>query len=136
MSNVTDTIASPGSFNIMYPHWSEGQYIVYGIESLCINNALYAFVAVLTQFAISQWIWSSKAKSDHNSPVYLVSFVVFAVLFSLLNNGDYYVYGIKSAVPIGIRIAVPILAYGGVLLNLLFYWIWSRVFSCLLSRYY
>merc|ERR1712078_787120 len=97
---------------------------MYSFKTACATSALYAFVTVLTQFAVSQWIWSSKAKSNHHSPVYLVSLIVFVLLWSMLMNDTPY-----HPLPVGFNIAVPLLAFGGVLLNLLFCWVWSSIFK-------
>merc|ERR1712178_130495 len=65
------------------------------------------------------------SKNNHNSPVYIVSGAVYFFLWYMLMNGLL----VPDQAPIGVRIAVPLLAYGGVLLNLLFCWIWSRLFN-------
>lgn len=111
-------------FSLLVNDWSDTQHTVFNVKSACAENASFALVAVLTQLAISQWIWSSKAKRNHNAPVYLVSLVVFVLLWSMLMNGDQSL-DLYHPLPVGFYIAVPLLACGGPVLNLLFCWAWG-----------
>ena len=115
-------------FSLLVNDWSDTQHTVFNVKSACAENASFALVAVLTQLTISQWIWSSKAKRNHNAPVYLVSLVVFVLLWSMLMNGDQSL-DLYHPLPVGFYIAVPLLACGGPVLNLLFCWAWSGIFG-------
>ena len=141
MANITTfaptatPTASPPPFSLLYVFWDEsnGQQMTYDYKINCANAVAVAFVTVLTQYMVSQWIIdgyysSSKATDDHRSvPVYLVSGVTCVLIWSFLLNswaGNY------DPLPIGYHIATPLLGtVGGVMLNLIFYFIWDRAFN-------
>jgi hypothetical protein len=116
------------SFSILYANWDESnhQQSMYDLKVECVTNFLVAFATVLTQYVVSQWIWSNSVKSKHYSPIYLVSGIVFFILWSFMMNSS---IGLYNPIPIGYRIATPLLIIGGVPLNLLFCYLWKRVFS-------
>jgi hypothetical protein len=99
---------------------------MYNLKVRCVTNFLVAFATVLMQYVASQWIWSNSTKSKHYSPIYLVSEIVFFILWSFMMNTS---VGLYNPVPIGYFIATPLLIIGGVPLNLLFCYLWKRVFS-------
>ena len=114
------------SFSILYADWDESQQSMYDVKIVCLTNFLVAFATVLTQYVVSQWIWSNSTKSKHYSPVYLVSGIIFFILWSFLMNAD---VGLYNPLPIGYRIATPLLIIGGVPLKLLFCYLWKCLFS-------
>ncbi|OEU06581.1 hypothetical protein FRACYDRAFT_254279 [Fragilariopsis cylindrus CCMP1102] len=116
------------AFSILYANWDESnhQQSMYAMKTICITNLLVAFTTVLTQYVVSQWIWSNSTKSKHYSPIYLVSGIIFFILWSFLMNAD---IGLYYPLPIGFRIATPLLVIGGVPLNLLFCYLWKRLFT-------
>ncbi|OEU12884.1 putative integral membrane acyltransferase [Fragilariopsis cylindrus CCMP1102] len=116
------------AFSILYANWDESnhQQSMYAMKTICITNILVAFATVLTQYVVSQWIWSNSTKSKHYSPIYLVSGIIFFILWSFLMNAD---IGLYYPLPIGYRIATPLLVIGGVPLNLLFCYLWKRLFT-------
>jgi glucan biosynthesis protein C len=116
------------SFSILYANWDESnhQQLMYDLKVDCVTNFLVAFATVLTQYVVSQWIWSNSTKSKHYSPIYLVSGIIFFILWSFMMNAS---IGFYNPVPIGYFIATPLLIIGGVPLNLLFCYLWKRLFS-------
>ena len=121
--------ATPPPFGLLHIDWDEsnGQQMMYDYKVNCANAIVVALATVLTQYVVTQWVWASRSNTDHRSPVYLVSGITFVLLWSfLLNNWA----GYYDPLPIGYRIATPILAtVGGVLLNLLFCCAWNRAFN-------
>jgi len=78
---------------------------------------------------VSRWIWfGGKAKRPpHHSPVYLICGINFWIIWSLVIDsikiGEY-----GDSIPMGTRIAMPLLVLAGVPFNLAFCWVWTIVF--------
>ena len=53
------------------------------------NSISWAVGTVLTQYCVSEWIWTSRAKEHHGSPILVVSLVLLWALYSLLFNYQY-----------------------------------------------
>mmetsp|Transcript_14752 Transcript_14752/g.37110 ORF Transcript_14752/g.37110 Transcript_14752/m.37110 type:complete len:571 (-) Transcript_14752:83-1795(-) len=110
---------------VLSNQWNEQQIGLYLAKVSSINAAAAAFVTVLTQYAVSEWIWygdEGGKRKPHRAPVYLASSVPFFYLWSTIFNM------LLGYTTIAYCIATPLVAYGGVLLNLAFYWIWARAF--------
>jgi len=92
------------------------------------NAAIVAFMVALTQYAVSQWIWFGGRKKTnrppHHAPVYLVSLMVFGYIWDTIFN----FYLANRTVPFGTQIATPVVVLAGAPLNLLFCWVWAKVF--------
>ena len=92
------------------------------------NATIVAFMVALTQYAVSQWIWFGGRKKTnrppHYAPVYLVSLMVFGYIWDTMFN--YYLAG--RIAPFGTQIATPVVVLAGAPLNLLFCWVWTKIF--------
>ena len=64
MSNSTTSPVPLSGFNLLYKNWSVSQHEIYSVMDISASSALKAFVTVLTQYVISQWIWSSFSKNN------------------------------------------------------------------------
>ena len=121
MDNETET-----PWGLFYPNWNDHQRLMYTAKVGFANATLVAFVVVLTQYSVSQWIWfSGKTKRPpHRSPVYLVSGIIFLIMWSILVNNSLGGYDL----PLAYYIAAPTVMIAGIPLNLLFCWTWTIVF--------
>lgn len=116
-----------------YWEWTPEESTLYNIKINFWNAAIVAFMVALTQYAVSQWIWfGGRRKTNrppHHSPVYLVSLMVFGYIWDTMFN-YYTTYGADPlSAPLGTQIATPIVVLAGAPLNLLFCWVWTKIFS-------
>lgn len=114
------------SWGMRPENWNDDQWATYDAKCQFVKASLCAFTTVFTQYCVSEWVWfgNSDTKRDpHKSPVYLLSFVVFWAIWSMMLD---YLLAVYDPFPLGFFIAAPILSLAGVPLNLLFCWIWSK----------
>lgn len=114
------------SWGMRPENWNDDQWATYDAKCQFVKATLCAFTTVFTQYCASEWIWfgnSNTKRPPHKSPVYLLSFVVFWAIWSMMLD---YLLAVYDPLPLGFFIAAPILSLAGVPLNLLFCWIWSK----------
>ncbi|KAL7552949.1 hypothetical protein ACHAWF_016190 [Thalassiosira exigua] len=109
---------------VLYMNWDDTQKLLYSLQFNSSTAASIAFGTVLTHFCVSEWIWNSKMKEHHRSPAFLVSFLVFWVMWTLMFNFGV-VSSISDADTIGYYIATPAFGFCGFLLNFLFSSLWN-----------
>jgi len=114
---------------VLYVDWTDTQFELYRSKLMFANASAIAFIVALTQYSVSRWIWfGGKAKRPpHHSPVYLICGINFWIIWSLvidsISIGEY-----GDSIPLGTRIAMPLLVLAGVPFNLAFCWVWTIVF--------
>ena len=113
--------------NALVANADELQTQLWTIQFTSGNSLSWAIGTVLTQYCVSEWIWTSRAKEHHGSPILVVSLVLLWALYSLLFNYQYgqQVLGLTDITKY--LIVLPVLAFGGVFCNLFFSWLWYQV---------
>jgi len=113
--------------NALYTNWDDAQKTLYSLQSYSSNAFGYAVGIVLTHCCVAAWIWNSKMKDKDTSPSFVVSMLMLWTVWSLLFNNM-----IAPSLGGGTRvyqIALPILALGGFLANLLLSSLWHFLWS-------
>lgn len=117
--------------NALFINWDQAHITAYMQKTACVNALLQALALIGVQYVISQWIWTSKIsknKADHRrTPLYFVLIPMCGTLWALQYNFETVRY-VNIEDGAGIGIAFPILAIGGIFLNLLFCWSWTKAF--------
>lgn len=109
--------------NALYINWGDAQKLTFGLQTWSSTFISITFGTVITQYCVSDWIWNSKMKDHHKTPAFIVSMLMFWTIWTLLFN---FVLLMPSGGDMkGYYIAIPILAFGGFLVNLAFTWIWN-----------
>ena len=75
--------------NALVANADELQTQLWTIQFTSGNSISWAIGTVLTQYCVSEWIWTSRAKEHHGSPILVVSLVLLWALYSLLFNYQY-----------------------------------------------
>jgi len=120
--------------NALFSNWDDTRNGMYTTKVVALSSTLECLAMVGTQYVASQWIWCDAiCKDDERNhrrpPVYLLCTVMFWVLWCLRYNYQYLnVIGMGESNYPGYQIAYPTLVIGGVLLNVVFCWVWTKVF--------
>jgi hypothetical protein len=137
MSNETATSTSGSSFTLLNAGWNAQQQSNYSVQEASSNAIITALIVALTGYAVTSWISMSRktgtSKKEQWSMTYLrprpywvTSTILFWIIYTLLfNNSMYPMLGSSS--PIGYKIAMPFLVFGGVILHLALDWVWKML---------
>lgn len=122
--------------NALYSNWDEAKEVMYLTKVIAINSTLEALAMVGTQYVVSQWIWcdvickGGDERNHRRAPVYLLSTVMFFALWCLRFNFEFLkrIMGLNENNYPGFQIAYPTTIVGGIFLNILFSWSWTKFF--------
>jgi hypothetical protein len=117
------------TFGILYQNWNDDQHTLYLAKKAWADAIIFSATVVYTQYAVSEWIWYGNGKPKrppHHAPVYLISGIIFLILTSILMT---YMLNIYDNLPLGYRIATPIVVLASIPLNLLFCFVWTKRFE-------
>ena len=113
-----------------YWDWTPEESATHAFKIYFWSAAIVAFMVALTQYAVSQWIWFGGRKKTnrppHYAPVYLVSLMVFGYIWDTMFN--YFLAYQYTTTPFATQIATPVVVLAGAPLNLLFCWVWTKIF--------
>ena len=135
MSNETDT--SNSAYHLLYSKgWNEAQTNNYNVQSASSIAFITAFIVALTQYVVTTWVlevWqgekmnpnSSSTTSSRPQPYWVSSTLLFWIVYTLLFNDA--LYNFVDGTPIGYKIAMPILVFGGVFLHLFVDWAFTKI---------
>ena len=135
MSNETDT--SNSAYHLLYSKgWNEAQTNNYNVQSASSIAFITAFIVALTQYVVTTWVlelWqgekmnpnSSSTTSSRPQPYWVSSTLLFWIVYTLLFNDT--LYNFVDGTPIGYKIAMPILVFGGVFLHLFVDWAFTKI---------
>jgi len=135
MSNETDT--SNSMYHLMYyKGWNEAQTSNYETQNASSNAVNMAFIVAVTQYVVTMWVlelWqgnkltpdSSTTTSSRPQPYWVTSTLLFWIVYTLLLNDT--LYNFVDGTPIGYKIAMPILVFGGVFLHLFVDWAFTKI---------
>ena len=135
MSNETDT--SNSAYHLLYSKgWNEAQTNNYNVQSASSIAFITAFIVALTQYVVTTWVlevWqgekmnpnSSSTTSSRPQPYWVTSTLLFWIVYTLLFNDA--LYNFVDGTPIGYKIAMPILVFGGVFLHLFVDWAFTKI---------
>ena len=137
MSNETDT--SNSAYHLLYSKgWNEAQTNNYNVQSASSIAFITAFIVALTQYVVTTWVlelWqgekmnpnSSSTTSSRPQPYWVSSTLLFWIVYTLLFNDT--LYNFVDGTPIGYKIAMPILVFGGVFLHLFVEWAFTKIIN-------
>ena len=138
MSNETDTSSS--MYHLMYYRgWNEAQTSNYETQQASSNAFSAALIVALTQYVVTMWVlesWQGKKTMNSNSsstnssrpqPYWVTSTLIFWIVYTLLFNDT--LYNFVDGTPIGYKIAMPILVFGGVFLHLFVDWAFTKIIN-------
>ena len=135
MSNETDT--SNSAYHLLYSKgWNEAQTSNYETQNASSKAFLTALIVALTQYVVTTWVlelWqgekmnpnSSSTTSSRPQPYWVTSTLLFWIVYTLLFNDA--LYNFVDGTPIGYKIAMPILVFGGVFLHLFVDWAFTKI---------
>ena len=135
MSNETDT--SNSAYHLLYSKgWNEAQTSNYETQNASSKAFLTALIVALTQYVVTTWVlelWqgekmnpnSSSTTSSRPQPYWVSSTLLFWIVYTLLFNDT--LYNFVDGTPIGYKIAMPILVFGGVFLHLFVDWAFTKI---------
>ena len=135
MSNETDT--SNSAYHLLYSKgWNEAQTSNYETQNASSKAFLTALIVALTQYVVTTWVlelWqgekmnpnSSSTTSSRPQPYWVSSTLLFWIVYTLLFNDT--LYNFVNGTPIGYKIAMPILVFGGVFLHLFVDWAFTKI---------
>ena len=139
MSNETDTTTSNSTYHLLYNQgWNEAQtntYYSQKASSIAFGTAL---IVALTQYVVTTWVldfWQGKKRTNPDcsttttasrpQPYWVTSTLVFWIVYTLLYNDSLQLF--VDGTPIGYKIAMPILVFGGVFLHLFVDWAFTKI---------
>ena len=137
MSNETDT--SNSAYHLLYSKgWNEAQTSNYETQNASSKAFLTALIVALTQYVVTTWVlelWqgekmnpnSSSTTSSRPQPYWVTSTLLFWIVYTLLFNDT--LYNFVDGTPIGYKIAMPILVFGGVFLHLFVEWAFTKIIN-------
>ena len=138
MSNETDTSSS--MYHLMYYRgWNVAQTSNYETQQASSNAFSAALIVALTQYVVTMWVlesWQGKKTMNSNSsstnssrpqPYWVTSTLIFWIVYTLLFNDT--LYNFVDGTPIGYKIAMPILVFGGVFLHLFVDWAFTKIIN-------
>ena len=141
MSNETDTTTSNSTYHLLYNQgWNEAQtntYYSQKASSIAFGTAL---IVALTQYVVTTWVldfWQGKKRTNPDcsttttasrpQPYWVTSTLVFWIVYTLLYNDSLQLF--VDGTPIGYKIAMPILVFGGVFLHLFVDWAFTKIIN-------
>jgi len=138
MSNETDT-STTSMYHLMYAKgWNEAQTSNYETQNASSNAFSMAFIVAVTQYVVTLWVldvWQRKQRKPDSStnttssprppPHWVTSTLLFWIVYTLLLNDT--LYNFVDGTPIGYKIAMPILVFGGVFLHLFVNWAFTKI---------
>ena len=137
MSNETDT--STSMYHLMYAKgWNEAQTSNYETQNASSNAFSMAFIVAVTQYVVTIWVlnvWQGNQRKPDSStnttassrppPHWVTSTLLFWIVYTLLLNDT--LYNFVGGTPIGYKIAMPVLVFGGVFLHLFVDWAFTKI---------
>ena len=116
--------------------WNEAQTNNYTIQKASSYAFSTALIVALTQYVVMMWVlevWQENKKSPDCStttssrppPYWVTSTLVFWIVYTLLFNDSLQLF--VDGTPIGYKIAMPILVFGGVFLHLFVDWAFTKI---------
>jgi len=144
MSNETET-TSNSTYHLLYSKgWNEAQTKNYFSQQASSSAFSTALIVALTQYVVTMWVlelWQGKKKtnpdcsttttSSRPQPYWVTSTLVFWIVYTLLFNDSLQLF--VDGTPIGYKIAMPILVFGGVFLHLFVDWAFTKIINYLSS---
>ena len=138
MSNETET-SNNSMYHLLYNQgWNEAQtntYYSQKASSIAFGTAL---IVALTQYVVTTWVldfWQEKKRTNPDcsttttasrpQPYWVTSTLVFWIVYTLLYNDSLQLF--VDGTPIGYKIAMPILVFGGVFLHLFVDWAFTKI---------
>tara|TARA_B110001450_G_C17442140_1_gene408381 strand:- start:29 stop:676 length:648 start_codon:yes stop_codon:yes gene_type:complete len=120
-----------------YRGWNVAQTSNYETQQASSNAFSAALIVALTQYVVTMWVlesWQGKKTMNSNSsstnssrpqPYWVTSTLIFWIVYTLLFNDT--LYNFVDGTPIGYKIAMPILVFGGVFLHLFVDWAFTKI---------
>ena len=127
-------------YHLLYNQgWNEAQTKNYTIQKASSYAFSTALIVALTQYVVMMWVlevWQENKKSPDCStttssrpqPYWVTSTLVFWIVYTLLFNDGLLLF--VDGTPIGYKIAMPILVFGGVFLHLFVDWAFTKMIKC------
>ena len=114
--------------NALVTNSTEAQKALYGIQASSSNAVGWAIGTVLTHYCVAAWIWKTKTNTKDTSPSFIISLLMFWVLWTLSFNSSYDDgTDIAEDQERNYYIAFLCLGVPGFLANLLFSSLWNFV---------